>query len=34
MQLAMTVGIVVLAGLIVVGVVGFLIEKYANRLDT
>ena len=33
MQLAMTVGSVVIAGLIVVGLIGFLFEKYANGLE-
>jgi hypothetical protein len=33
MQLAMMVGSVVLAGLVVVGVVGFLFEKYAGKLE-
>jgi len=33
MQLALTVGTVVIAGLIVVGLVGFLFEKYANGLE-
>jgi preprotein translocase subunit Sss1 len=33
MQLAMMVASVVLAGLIVVGLVGFLFEKYASKLD-
>ena len=33
MQLAMTVGSVVLAGLVVVGVVGFLLERYAGKLE-
>jgi hypothetical protein len=33
MQLAMTVGSVVLAGLVVVAVVGFLFEKYASKLE-
>jgi preprotein translocase subunit Sss1 len=33
MQLAMTVGSVVLAGIVVVGVVGFLFEKYASKLE-
>ena len=33
MQLAMTVGAVVICGLIVVGIVGFLFEKYADKLE-
>ena len=33
MQLALTVGTVVIAGLIVVGLIGFLFEKYANGLE-
>lgn len=33
MQLAMTVGAVVMGGLIVVGIVGYLFEKYANKLE-
>jgi hypothetical protein len=33
MQLAMTVGSVVLAGLVVVALIGFLFEKYAAKLD-
>jgi F0F1-type ATP synthase assembly protein I len=33
MQLAMTVGSVVLAGLVVVALIGFLIEKYASKLE-
>jgi len=33
MQLAMTVGAVVIGGLIVVGIVGFLFEKYADKVD-
>jgi hypothetical protein len=33
MQLAMTVGGVVLAALVVVGLVGFLFEKYAGKLE-
>ncbi|HKE85295.1 MAG TPA: hypothetical protein VKB50_16145 [Vicinamibacterales bacterium] len=33
MQLALTVGSVVIAGLIVVGIIGFLFEKYANGLE-
>ena len=33
MQLAMTVGAVVIGGLIAVGIVGFLFEKYANKLE-
>jgi len=34
MQLAMTVGAVVIGGLIVVGIVGFLFEKYADNVDS
>ena len=33
MRLAMAVGSVVLAGVIVVGFIGFLFEKYAGKLD-
>jgi hypothetical protein len=33
MQLAMTVGSIVIGGLIVVGIIGFLFEKYANTLE-
>jgi F0F1-type ATP synthase assembly protein I len=33
MQLAITVGSVVLGGIVVVALIGFLLEKYANRLD-
>ena len=33
MQLAMTVGGVVLVALVVVGLIGFLFEKYAGKLD-
>ena len=33
MQLAMTVGSVVLAGLVVVALIGFLFEKYAGKLE-
>jgi hypothetical protein len=33
MRLAMTVGSVVLAGVIVVSLIGFLFEKYAGKLD-
>jgi hypothetical protein len=33
MQLAMTVGSVVLAGLVVVALIGFWIEKYASKLE-
>ena len=34
MQLAMTVSAVVICGLLVVGVVGFLFEKYAGKVDS
>ena len=33
MQLAMTVGSIVVGGLIVVAIIGFLFEKYANTLE-
>jgi len=33
MQLAMTVGSVVLAGLVVVALIGFLLERYAGKLE-
>ena len=33
MKLAMTVGSVVLAGVIVVALIGFLLEKYAGKLE-
>ena len=33
MQLAMTVGSVVIAGLIAVGIIGYLFEKYASKLE-
>jgi len=33
MQLAMTVGSVVLAGIVVVALIGFLFEKYAGTLE-
>jgi F0F1-type ATP synthase assembly protein I len=33
MQLAVTVGSVVLAGILVVALVGFLFEKYAGKLE-
>ncbi|HEY7185944.1 MAG TPA: hypothetical protein VH436_05320 [Vicinamibacterales bacterium] len=33
MQLAMTVGGVVLAGIVVVALIGFLFEKYAGKLE-
>jgi outer membrane murein-binding lipoprotein Lpp len=34
MQLAMTVGAVVIGGLVVVGLVGYLFEKYADKVDS
>ena len=33
MQLAMTVGSIVVGGLIVVAIIGFLFEKYADSLE-
>ena len=33
MRLAMTVGSVVLAGVIVAGLIGFLFEKYASKFE-